>query len=99
MGAENARTPMGLRQSLGDCVICYPGRVGRRLAIALVLLLGGALAYAWTAGVLEGLDREHVAQILRDAGSWGPIGLVLAFALLEPFGAPGALFAIPATHE
>ena len=71
--------------------------MGRRVAIALLLLLGGALAYAWTAGVLEGLDRERVTQLLRNAGPWGPIGLVLAFALLEPFGVPGALFAIPAS--
>lgn len=71
--------------------------MGRRIAFSLALLLLAGLAVAAWQGAFEGLDRKRVVELVEAAGPWAPIGFVLAFALLEPFGAPGALFAIPAS--
>lgn len=73
------------------------GAVTRRVALLLFTALVLGLASAWGAGWFEGLDRERVTGLIRAAGPWGPVAFVVAFALLEPFGAPGVLFAVPAS--
>jgi uncharacterized membrane protein YdjX (TVP38/TMEM64 family) len=71
--------------------------LARRVALLLFAVLAVGLASAWGAGWFEGLDRERVTALIRAAGPWGPVVFVAAFALLEPFGAPGVLFAVPAS--
>lgn len=71
--------------------------MARRFALLLLALLVLSLVGAWAAGWFEGLDRERVTELIHAAGPWGPVVFVAAFALLEPFGAPGVLFAVPAS--
>lgn len=64
------------------------------------LLAGGIAAGAaalLAGGGLEWLrDPEGARAWMEDAGPWGRVAFVLAFALLEPLGVPGVLFMVPA---
>ncbi len=67
----------------------------RRLALAIGVL--SALLVAWRAGVFDWLTHENIHRALGETGPWGPLLYVLAFAVLEPFGVPGAVFVLPAS--
>lgn len=77
-----------VRESLG-----VSGR--RRLVLGLGVL--AALLAAWHFGVFAWITHEHIHRTLGESGAWGPVLYVLAFALLEPFGVPGAVFILPAS--
>ncbi|HEY8120609.1 MAG TPA: VTT domain-containing protein [Myxococcota bacterium] len=70
--------------------------IGRkRLALAIGVL--AALLVAWQSGVFAWVTHENIHRLLGESGVWGPVLYVLAFALLEPFGVPGAVFVLPAS--
>ncbi len=64
---------------------------------ALLLAVASALGAAWYAGAFEHLSAENLRAGLAAAGPLAPLVYVAAFALLEPFGAPGIAFVIPAS--
>ena len=68
--------------------------VARLVVLAAVVALVGA---AWWGGWLDRLDAEWFRSLLTESGPWGPVLYVASFALLEPLGAPGILFIIPAS--
>ncbi|MBW2281535.1 MAG: TVP38/TMEM64 family protein [Deltaproteobacteria bacterium] len=68
--------------------------VARLLVLAAVVALVGA---AWWGGAFDRLDAERVRALLAESGAWGPVLYVASFALLEPLGAPGILFILPAS--
>lgn len=52
----------------------------------------------WWSGALDILtDADRMKILLVESGPLGPLGYVLAFALIEPLGVPGILFIGPAT--
>lgn len=65
-----------------------------RLLVVVLLLLLAACAYF--GGLFEALAPERLRALLTDSGAWGPVVVVVLFALLEPFGAPGFVFLIAA---
>jgi uncharacterized membrane protein YdjX (TVP38/TMEM64 family) len=67
----------------------------KRIALALCVL--AALLVAWQSGAFAWVTHEHIHRLLAESGVWGPALYVLAFALLEPFGVPGAVFVLPAS--
>jgi uncharacterized membrane protein YdjX (TVP38/TMEM64 family) len=67
----------------------------RRLALAIGVL--SALLVAWRTGVFAWVTHENIHRALGETGPWGPLLYVLAFAVLEPFGVPGAVFVLPAS--
>lgn len=67
----------------------------RRLGLAVAAL--AALAVAWQSGALGWLTHDNIHGLLAESGAWGPLLFVLAFALFEPFGVPGAVFVLPAS--
>ena len=67
----------------------------RRLALAIGVLL--ALLLTWRLGGFAWLTHENIHRLLGETGAWGPVLYVLAFALAEPFGVPGAMFVLPAS--
>jgi uncharacterized membrane protein YdjX (TVP38/TMEM64 family) len=68
-----------------------------RTRIGLALGVVAALLAAWQAGVFGWVTHENIQRVLGESGAWGPVLYVLAFALLEPFGVPGAVFVLPAS--
>jgi len=63
-----------------------------------VLAFAAVLAALWWSGALgPWLEPERVRAFLAETGPLGPLVFVAAFALLEPFGVPGAVFMIPAS--
>lgn len=67
----------------------------QRFALALGAL--AALLAAWQGGAFAWVTHESIHRLLAESGAWGPALYVLAFALLEPFGVPGAVFVLPAS--
>jgi uncharacterized membrane protein YdjX (TVP38/TMEM64 family) len=67
----------------------------QRLLLASGVL--AALAAAWLGGVFAWVTHDNIHRLLGQSGAWGPLLYVLAFALLEPFGVPGAVFVLPAS--
>ena len=55
--------------------------------------LGVAL---FQSGGEEGWTPARVAQIVSEAGSWGVVGFVVAFAVLQPLGISGHVFCLAA---
>ncbi|HEU4430855.1 MAG TPA: hypothetical protein VFT98_19000 [Myxococcota bacterium] len=56
-----------------------------------------ALFVAWRAGAFAWVTHDNIHRLLGESGMWGPLIYVAAFALLEPFGVPGAVFILPAS--
>jgi uncharacterized membrane protein YdjX (TVP38/TMEM64 family) len=72
------------------------GMTGRkRLLLATGVV--AALFAAWRSGAFAWMTHENIHRLLGESGAWGPALYVLAFALLEPFGVPGAVFVLPAS--
>jgi uncharacterized membrane protein YdjX (TVP38/TMEM64 family) len=67
----------------------------RRLLVAIGVL--AVLLAAWRSGVFAWVTHENIHLALGETGPWGPLLFVLAFAALEPFGVPGAVFVLPAS--
>ena len=70
-------------------------KVRTRILLAIGVL--ALLLVAWRSGVFAYVTHEHIHQLLAESGIWGPVLYVLAFALFEPFGVPGAVFVLPAS--
>jgi uncharacterized membrane protein YdjX (TVP38/TMEM64 family) len=62
--------------------------------LAAVVALVGA---AWWGDWFDRLDPERIRSLLTESGVWGPVLYIAAFALIEPLGAPGIIFIIPAS--
>ena len=60
-----------------------------------LLLLGALLALAllaYATGLYEYLAPDRMRELVRGAGPFGPVVIVALFAVMQPFGVPGALF-------
>ncbi len=68
--------------------------VTRAAVLAAVVAL---VCTAWWGGWFDQLDAERVRSLLTESGAWGPVLYVASFALIEPLGAPGIIFIIPAS--
>ena len=68
--------------------------VARAAVLAAIVAL---VCAAWWGGWFDLLDAERVRSLLTESGAWGPVLYVASFALIEPLGAPGILFIIPAS--
>jgi uncharacterized membrane protein YdjX (TVP38/TMEM64 family) len=75
-----------------------PSRRALRVArVALVVLAAAGVAAAYRAGLFAELsDPAELAREVAAMGVAGYVVFVLAFALLQPFGAPGTVFVIAA---
>jgi uncharacterized membrane protein YdjX (TVP38/TMEM64 family) len=70
---------------------------GWRLRAAALAAFAALLCALWWTGVLrELLDPERARAFLTESGWLGPAAWCVAFAVLQPFGVPGAAFMIPA---
>jgi uncharacterized membrane protein YdjX (TVP38/TMEM64 family) len=67
----------------------------RRMLLAIGVI--AVLFVAWRGGAFAWVTHESIHRLLGESGPWGPLFYVLAFALLEPFGVPGAVFVLPAS--
>lgn len=63
-----------------------------RVVVGLALL--AAVIGVLVSGVFEGLSPESIRARLLESGPWGPLAFVLAFALLQPFGAAAHVFIV-----
>jgi uncharacterized membrane protein YdjX (TVP38/TMEM64 family) len=61
-----------------------------RLIILLALLSIAALGFF--SGFYQYLTPDRLREVASEAGIWGPLLLVVLFAVLEPFFVPGAIF-------
>lgn len=64
-----------------------------------ILLLGMLLVvtvFVYTSGAYQYLAPDRLRALLTEAGAFGPIVIILLFALFEPFGTPGAIFLLTA---
>jgi uncharacterized membrane protein YdjX (TVP38/TMEM64 family) len=69
-----------------------------RLRLGVVFAGAASLCLLWWTGALAGLaEPERIRTLLSETGVLGPLFWLLAFACLEPFGLPGALFMLPAS--
>jgi uncharacterized membrane protein YdjX (TVP38/TMEM64 family) len=69
-----------------------------RLRLGLVFAVAATLCLLWWTGALAGFaEPERIRTLLTETGVVGPLLWLLAFACLEPFGLPGAVFMIPAS--
>lgn len=63
-----------------------------RLILFSVIL--GIAAFGYFGGYFQYLDPIRLRELLTEAGPWGPLAVIALFAVLEPFGTPGAIFMI-----
>lgn len=67
-----------------------PLRTLRVVAVVVVLVLA---IVAWRSGVLARIgDPARLQRTLLDAGPYGYLAFVAAYALFQPFGVPGTVF-------
>ena len=71
--------------------------MSRRQRLGLAIGVLAALVAAWQSGAFAWVTHENIRHLLAESGVWGPVLYVLTFALLEPFGVPGAVFILPAS--
>jgi uncharacterized membrane protein YdjX (TVP38/TMEM64 family) len=70
---------------------------GWRLRAAALAAFAALLCALWWTGMLRDLfDSERARAFLAESGWLGPAVWCVAFAVLQPFGVPGAAFMIPA---
>jgi uncharacterized membrane protein YdjX (TVP38/TMEM64 family) len=73
------------------------GRSGWRLRAAALAAFAALLCALWWTGALQTVfEPERARAFLTESGWLGPAVWSLAFAVLQPFGLPGAAFMIPA---
>ncbi len=65
-----------------------------RLILLFVVLAVASVGYF--GGFFQYLAPDRMHTILTEAGPWGPAVVITMFILLEPFGAPGAIFLVAA---
>jgi len=65
--------------------------------IALALGAPAVVLLAWRFGAFDWVTRDNIHRLLNESGVWGPVLYVAAFAALDPFGVPGAVFVLPAS--
>lgn len=66
----------------------------RRLVVAVVVVAG--LLALLASGAADDLDVHTLAQSVRDAGRWGILAYLLAFAFVQPLGISGHIFVLTA---
>lgn len=71
--------------------------MSQRVRIAAGLAIVAAVVGAWSGGLFDWVTHERIHRLLAESGAWGPALYVLAFAVLEPFGVPSAVFILPAS--
>jgi uncharacterized membrane protein YdjX (TVP38/TMEM64 family) len=64
--------------------------------IALLLVVIALVITLFATGALENFSLEKTAELVRSYGVWGIAVYLLAFALLQPLGLSGNMFAIVA---
>jgi uncharacterized membrane protein YdjX (TVP38/TMEM64 family) len=65
----------------------------RNLRIFLVLFVICVLLAAYQLGILAHIsDSDQLKKTLVELGAWGYLAFVVPYALLQPFGLPGAVF-------
>jgi uncharacterized membrane protein YdjX (TVP38/TMEM64 family) len=68
-----------------------------RIRAAILAAFAALLCVLWWTGLLrDTFDPERVRAFLAESGWLGPAAWCFAFAVLQPFGVPGAAFMIPA---
>lgn len=73
-------------------------RGGRSTRIAALVLVAIGMLLAWRFGVIEKVAAPRaLAQDLVAMGVWGYVAFVVAYIVLQPFGAPGTVFVIAAS--
>lgn len=73
----------------------HVARRAARIRRVVVALLAVATAVAlWASGAFE--DPEATVARVREAGAWGVVAYLTAFALLQPFGISGHAFTLAA---
>jgi uncharacterized membrane protein YdjX (TVP38/TMEM64 family) len=69
---------------------------GSLLKIAFAALLAGAIAWIYASGAYQELDPATMRVWFRNAGPWGGVLFVVAYACLQPFGVNGLVFLLSA---
>ena len=73
-----------------------PEQQAKAPRLALLLIVVTLAIGLFASGALENFSLEKTAQLIRDSGPWGIAVYVAAFALLQPLGLSGNMFAIVA---
>lgn len=68
-----------------------------RTRIILLAVIATIVATGFYFGLFQHLTPDRLGALAEAAGPWGPFIIVALFALLEPFGVPGAIFMLTAT--
>ncbi|MGB8330042.1 MAG: VTT domain-containing protein, partial [Polyangiales bacterium] len=66
------------------------------LKIAFAAIVSGVIAWVYASGAYQELDPALMRVWFREAGAWGAVIFVLAYACLQPFGVNGLLFLLSA---
>ena len=92
--ADAKRRHRAIDRSLTDREAA-PTRHGESVRRGALLVLAIAAAVAlWSSGAFE--DPERTVALVRDAGAWGALAFVLAYAFLQPLGVSAHVFGIAA---
>lgn len=68
-----------------------------RLKTLLGLVVLGGIVALVASGVYEDLSAQSIRARLLDAGPWGGVGFVIAFALFQPIGVAAHIFVVAAS--
>jgi len=66
------------------------------LKIAFAALVASIIAWIYASGAYQDLDPAIMRVWFREAGTWGAVIFVVAYACLQPFGVNGLLFLLSA---
>ncbi len=69
---------------------------GSLLKIAFAALLAAAVAWVYASGAYQELDPATMREWFRNAGPWGGVLFIAAYACLQPFGVNGLVFLLSA---
>ncbi len=64
--------------------------------LILLSVIVAIVAVGYFGGFVQYLAPDRLGELLIEAGAWGPLVIVVLFAVLEPFGVPGAIFILTA---
>lgn len=65
----------------------------RLIFLAVILTIA---AFGYFSGLYQYLAPDRLRMLITEAGSWGPVFIVILFSILEPFGTPGVIFLLAA---